>query len=89
MTSSGDADLRTEKIEPMAIKVLGGTFHVQEVVLHGADQKEDVIEKLKGVPADRWFVMASDHPGENHDALSVIDDALNFQVYAHGSLEQD
>ena len=89
MTESGNEELRTEKVPPMAIKVLGGTFHVHEIVLHGTDGRDDVIQKIQSVPPDRWFVMASDHPGEKHDALSVIDDGLNFQVYAHGNLVQD
>ena len=76
-------------VSPLAVKVLGGTFHVSAIMLDPDDARDDVMAILTGTPADRWFVMVSDDAGDDQDALAMIDDNLEFQIYAHGVLRQD
>lgn len=82
-------ELKTEKTDPFTVKVLGGKFHVHEIALQSARSTAEIRNEIQEVTEDRWFVMVSDHPGEKHDSLAVIDDGLEFQVFALGSLEQD
>lgn len=73
----------------LTVNVLGGTFYVSELQLNGHESPEAVTSILRELPADRWFVMVSDHPGDAQDALAMIDDALELQIYARGVLRQD
>lgn len=73
----------------LAVKVLGGTFHVARLHLNEQDTPEFVIELLRETPADRWFVMVSDDAEDTGDALAMIDDSLEVQIYAHGVLSHD
>lgn len=73
----------------LAVNVLGGTFHVMRLLLNGHQSEESVTSILRDTPADRWFVMVSDHAEDGQDALAMIDDTLELQVYAHGVLRQD
>lgn len=73
----------------LAVTVLGGTFYVERLQLNGLESAEAVTAILRETPADRWFVMVSDHIGEAGDALAMIDDALELQIYALGVLRQD
>jgi hypothetical protein len=88
MRPDGDSKI-PRSVPAMAIKVLGGTFHVKELLLAAEQTREEVLAVLRATPADRWFVMVSDHAGDAHDALAMIDDNLEFQIYAHGLLRQD
>ena len=76
-------------IPALDVKVLGGTFHVSAIMLEPDEAQEVVLSILNGTPADRWFVMVSDSAGDAQDALAMIDDDLEFQIYAHGVLRQD
>ncbi|HEX9844298.1 MAG TPA: hypothetical protein VGC20_16180 [bacterium] len=76
-------------VPALAVKVLGGTFHVSAVMLDPDDSQDEVLSILSRTPADRWFVMVSDDAGDAQDALAMIDDNLEFQIYAHGVLRQD
>ncbi|HKI98932.1 MAG TPA: hypothetical protein VKB51_10700 [bacterium] len=80
---------RSVSIPVLPVKVLGGTFHVAALLVADHNCEQDVIAVLHGTAADRWFVMVSDHAGDAPDALAMIDDNLEFQIYAHGVLRQD
>jgi hypothetical protein len=85
----GDDHKRPQSVPERAVKVLGGTFHVSAILCSVRQTLEDVLSILDSTPADRWFVMVADHNDESHDALAMIDDALEFQIFAHGVLRQD
>jgi len=76
-------------VESFSIKVLGGTFHVSEVSLEVAASAAERIRILRELPEDRWFVMASDDDSDHLDSLAIIDDDMEFRIYARGHLEQD
>ena len=80
---------RPQSVSALAVKVLGGTFHVSEILLEPQESHEHVLSILRETEADRWFVMVSDNGGAGQDALAMIDDALEFQIYAQGLLRQD
>jgi hypothetical protein len=88
MSLNGDSK-HPASVSAVAVKVLGGTFHVAELMLDAEESPRDVLAVLHDTPADRWFVMVSDHAGDAQDALAMIDDNLEFQIYAHGLLRQD
>lgn len=74
---------------PFAIRVLGGTFRVHEVFPRPEESVAAAVAFIRSVPEDRWFVMVSDRRDAYRDTLAMIDDELEFQVFAQGSLEQD
>jgi hypothetical protein len=76
-------------VSSFPIDVLGGVFHVSELLLRAQEARRDVERILHTTPADRWFVMVSDHAGDAHDTLAMIDDNLEFQIYAYGVLRQE
>ncbi|MCH9045981.1 MAG: hypothetical protein IIA40_07720 [SAR324 cluster bacterium] len=76
-------------VEPFRVKVLGGSFHVSEVLLMGEESSQDVIAIIDATPEDRWFVMVSDSSSDERDSLTMVDDNLEFQIYAHGVLRQE
>jgi hypothetical protein len=76
-------------VAELSIKVSGGTFHVSALMIQAHERQDDVISILHAVQPDRWFVMVSDNPEAETDSLAMIDDDLEFQIYAHGVLRQD
>ena len=76
-------------VESFSIKVLGGSFHVSEVCLTETETAQQIVKIIQELPEDRWFVMASDDESDHMDSLAVIDDDLEFRIYARGHLEQD
>ena len=80
---------RAVDVDVFPVKVLGGTFHVREVLLFEDQMEAEVIATIHDIPADRWFVMVSDDHRAEQDALAMIDDQLEFQIFAHGVLRQD
>ena len=87
--SLDEHDKRRRPVEGFHVKVLGGTFQVRELLVDHGQSAEDVRTVIAQVPADRWFVMVSDGDQSPGDSLAMIDDGLEFQVYAHGVLQQD
>ena len=80
---------RPQPVPPLSVKVLGGTFHVNRILLEPRQSREQVLAVLRETEADRWFVMVADNGGDEQDSLAMIDDRLEFQIYAHGVLRQD
>jgi len=77
-------DRITQAVEPFSIQVLGGTFTVAHLVLEPGTTVSGATQKLRAVPAEQWFVMVSDDEHTQPDSLAVIDDSLEFQVFALG-----
>jgi len=73
-------------VNSLSVRVLGGEFQVSEVLYDPAQTDRDVLALFEQTPADRWFVMVSESPGDGQDALALIDDDLEFQICAHGVL---
>lgn len=71
------------------VQVLGGTFHVSALLVAREQRQEAVRALIEATPADRWFVMVADEFSSEADALAMIDDHLEFQIYAHGVLRRD
>jgi hypothetical protein len=80
---------RPQSVPSLTVKVLGGTFHVSQILLEPQESRESVLAILRQTEADRWFVMVSDNGGDAQDALAMIDDRLEFQIYAQGVLRQN
>ena len=76
-------------VESFNVKVLGGTFYVSEVNLENGQTPQDQVRTIREIPEDRWFVMASDDDSDHLDSLAIIDDELEFRIYARGHLEQE
>ncbi len=94
VTEGGDQPMNDEpkipqQVAALSVKVLGGTFHVHEVMLLEGEAREDVLTIIRSIPHDRWFVMVSDEEAGGQDSLAMIDDNLEFQIFARGSLTQD
>ncbi len=71
------------------IRVLGGSFHVSQVLLRGGRSPEEMVAEIEAVPPERWFVMVADHQETGRDALAMVDDDLELRICAHGTLVQD
>jgi len=80
---------RSQRVPAFTVKVLGGRFRVSSILLQAQEAPERVLAVLQETEADRWFVMVSDNGGEGQDSLAMIDDSLEFQIYAQGVLSQD
>jgi len=78
-----------KSVESFNVKVLGGTFYVSEVNLENGQLAQDLVRTIREIPEDRWFVMASDDDTDHLDSLAIIDDDLEFRIYARGHLEQE
>jgi len=78
-----------KSVESFNVKVLGGTFYVSEVNLENGQMPQDLVRTIREIPEDRWFVMASDDDSDHLDSLAIIDDDLEFRIYARGHLEQE
>jgi hypothetical protein len=82
-------DKRSLSVDAFSVKVLGGRFQVTSILLQPEEHQKQVLAILQETEADRWFVMVSDNGSDAQDSLAMIDDALEFQIYAHGVLHQD
>ena len=76
-------------MESFSVKVLGGVFYVSEVSVENAATPQEISRTIREFPEDRWFVMASDDESDHMDSLAIIDDDMEFRIYARGHLEQD
>lgn len=77
-------------LEPIQLKVLGGTFTVREVFANPQDDLEEVVRMIRATPSDRWFVMLAEETQENAmDVLALIDDEFEFQSIAAGTMENE
>ncbi len=75
-------------MQPFTIRVLGGSFTVQEVLSQNGPSEQETIDLMMTIPPDRWFVILDENPGgESRDALALIDDDLQFQSLAVGNFE--
>lgn len=77
-----------EMVEPFSVKVIGGTFHIREVMVGNGGELSAVESLIRETPEDQWFVMTSEDSGEPMDSLAMIDENLEFQIFARGNLEQ-
>lgn len=77
-------------LEPIKLKVLGGTFTVREVFANPQQELDEVVRMIRSTPSDRWFVMlAEEKQGDAIDVLALIDDEFEFQSIAAGTMEND
>lgn len=84
-----ETDKMTLNVPGFPVRVLGGTFVVKEIMLGKSESREQVLSLIHATAEDRWFVMVSDDAGGEMDALAMLDDDLEVQIYAHGVLRQD
>lgn len=87
--SGGTKIMKPVPVESYSVKVLGGTFHVKEVLVEDGGSPEEVTAIIKGTSEDLWFVMAAEDTAEQTDSLALIDDDLDFKVCALGELSPD
>ena len=76
-------------VDSFSVKVLGGTFRVNELLLGENESSQQVSAAITTTPEERWFVMVAEESEENRDALAVIDDQMEFQLMAYGVLVPD
>lgn len=74
-------------IEPFTVQVLGGWFTVKGLLLDQHQDSQGILDHIRSMPADRWFVMLSDAEENSWDVLAIIDDQFEFQSVALGTLE--
>ncbi len=75
-------------MQPFTIKVLGGSFTVQEISPQDEASEQETVDLMMTISPDRWFVILDENPGgESRDALALIDDELQFQSLAVGNFE--
>ena len=90
LTMSQDPMSKTpEMVDTFTVKVIGGTFHIREVMVSEDSGLDTVQETIRATAEDQWFVMTSEDSGEPMDSLAMIDENLEFQVFARGNLQQD
>ncbi|MDH5753138.1 MAG: hypothetical protein OEZ59_12075 [Deltaproteobacteria bacterium] len=82
-------NIQVESVNAFPVKVMGGVFHVNEVYSNQGHSAQALVREIKEMNEDRWFVMASDEDSNHIDILAIIDDDLEFRIYARGILEQD
>ena len=78
----------SKSVSPFSVEVLGGSFTVQEILLEDGQDPNEQVATIKATPEDRWFVMVSEDAASPQDSLAMIDDNLNFHVYALGQLNK-
>lgn len=88
MSLNGNAK-KPVAVPAVRVPVLGGMFHVTALLVAPDESRDNVLAVLEATPRDRWFVMVADNAGSEEDALAMIDDDLEFQIYARGVLHQD
>ncbi len=76
-------------VDPFRIDVLGGKFAVQEFLTDAENDQGKIRELIKQMAPDRWLVMVVDGAEPPLDALTIIDDELEFQTIALGSFEPE
>ena len=76
--------LNLSEVESFPIKVLGGTFTVNEVVAEEGTPPEEAASKIKELPSERWFVLLAETGDSQKDTLALIDDDVEFLVFATG-----
>ena len=77
-------------LEPITLKVLGGTFTVRAVFAQPEENVEAMVGMIRSTPSDRWFVMlAEEQDAGAMDVLALIDDDFEFQSIAAGTMEND
>ena len=76
-------------IETFSLPVVGGTFVVAEVLISPGQDARQAIDLIRSQPVERWLVMTAAELDPDADALALINDALECQVVALGSLHGD
>ena len=76
-------------VDPFRIEVLGGKFVVKEFLTDATNDQGKIRELIKQMAPDRWLVMVVDGVEPPLDALTIIDDELEFQNVALGSFEPE
>ena len=75
-------------MESFDVKVLGGTFTVQELIRQEVSGQVPSLEFIRTVPPDRWFVMLDENlSGDQRDTLALTDDDFEFQIMASGNFQ--
>ena len=76
-------------VDPFQIEVLGGKFMVKEFLTDAANDQGKIRDLIGQMAPDRWLVMVVDGVDPPLDALTIIDDELEFQNVALGSFEPE
>ena len=76
-------------VDPFQIDVLGGKFVVRELLTDAENDQEKIRDLIMQMAPDRWLVMVVDEAEPPLDALTIIDDELEFQSVALGSFEPE
>ncbi len=76
-------------VEPFRIEVLGGQFLVKELLVGQGEDQAGVNNTLHLSSPDRWLVMVVEGADPPVDALTIIDDELEFQSVALGIFETE
>ena len=76
-------------VDPFQIEVLGGKFVVKEFLTDAANGQGEIRDLVMQMAPDRWLVMVVDGADPPLDALTIIDDQLEFQNVALGSFEPE
>ena len=76
-------------VEGLTVPVLGGRFHIEEIMLEKGQSEEEIRKLIEQTAMDRWFVMLSEGMDGEEDVLAIIDDMFEFQSIALGTLENE
>ena len=76
-------------VDPFQIEVLGGKFMVKEFLTDAVNDQGKIRDLVMQMAPDRWLVMVVDGSEPPLDALTIIDDQLEFQNVALGSFDPE
>ena len=77
---------KLHKVEDLSIAVSGGIFHAFALLVDDVKGVKGVLDLIRDIPYERWFVMMSEDEGTNNDVLSLINDDFEFEPIAVGNL---
>ena len=80
---------RRHPIDHMVIPVMGGRFEIKELLVDKAQGVKGILDRIRTIPPDRWFVMLAENEGTTEDVLALINDRFEFESIAIGTLNSE
>ena len=76
-------------VDDLSVPVLGGTFQVRELLVDELKGVKGILDQIRSVPMNGWFVMLAEDEAATEDVLALINDAFEYEAIAIGTLKSE
>ena len=80
---------KTHAVDDLQVPVSGGLFHVTFLLVDETKGIKGILDMIRDIPAERWFVIMSEDEGTSKDVLSLINDDFEYESIAIGNLNSE